>query len=485
MQASNEPHYIMRKVTLIFVFLLAAQIGISQDWSPFVLNQNSYYKQQYADYTTVDNFLHDSVYIVNNKEVLCFNSERRPKLEPECYNSQKIKRSLGFYFIPNYRDSLLKENGIFSYDYVYSKEDNPFVFKPSAKLKESWITNGVTIKCTRVDVLDILGKQDSIKKFVCSGNGYNNVIFILSKSYGFIKFIPLKEFLEKPSSRFSPYYELIGYEKDGYSMGYTQPKFADYFHLSVGDMVFWQNDNDRNDSYYYTDSIITSFISPDSVYYKVQQTVYDRNGSISSVKTWPRYYTKKKEGAIVENSTSWYGFIKSKRQRFDMFYLNSLYIEIEDNDTITYANYSLPGSYIKPDDCYAGNVYDYIYAARFSTKLGIDYEYVYSWGKTSTTVVGSIIDGVKSGITDVPTGINQVKAESYKVYPNPCVNEISIDYGNKVPQHIEIYDALGNLLLKQESANTKINMSGLEPGIYILKITDSHNNISQVKIIKD
>ncbi len=61
---------------------------------------------------------------------------------------------------------------------------------------------------------------------------------------------------------------------------------------------------------------------------------------------------------------------------------------------------------------------------------------------------------------------------NFKIYPNPSKNELRIisTNGNRIEQAL-IYNSLGQAVKKQESVYDKINITGLEQGVYIVELT--------------
>lgn len=470
----------MRIYLVAFCLQLIAVTTSSQNWNLFVLDQNSYYKQQYDDYAKVENFLLDSTLVGADKEVSYFNSKLNLSTDCDIDLKEVIDKRVG-YLNDHKIDSLIKVGSSISLITSQSNELNTFLFKPHAKLNDSWVTNGITIKCSALEVQDVFGKQDSIKKFTCRNKGYDRIAFILSKTYGFLKFLPINEFFASKITL--PYFELIGYSKDSLRVGYTQPKFSDYFHLKAGDMLFWEETRRSQNSLYYIDSITSSYITTDTVRYEYIQTMYDNQGETVSVDSKTRSHLQKIEGQIVENHTSSGVFLNSKGSRFYLFSLAHLYFKIEDNDTVTYAETRNHGVTFYGSDCTFRYPSDYSYVGAYSTKEGYFYEHRIAWGFPKT-VIGSIINGEISGDITISTGIDDIKAETYKVYPNPFKDNITIEDPSNTISHIEIYNTLGNLILKHEEGNGNISLEGLPSGVYILKIIDKNKVFSQQKIIK-
>jgi pectin methylesterase-like acyl-CoA thioesterase len=84
-------------------------------------------------------------------------------------------------------------------------------------------------------------------------------------------------------------------------------------------------------------------------------------------------------------------------------------------------------------------------------------------------------------------GVNQNEIQGVKVYPNPVVNN---QFFVSVPSQVEnatmeLYGLDGKQLLKKEVKNAveEVNVSGMTPGVYLLKINSSNGN-QTVKIVK-
>lgn len=75
---------------------------------------------------------------------------------------------------------------------------------------------------------------------------------------------------------------------------------------------------------------------------------------------------------------------------------------------------------------------------------------------------------------------NSFEKIKVSIYPNPIQNELHIETG-EVVNSVEIFDLLGKQILK--SINKNIDVSGLEKGIYLVKI-NTDNGILTQKIIK-
>jgi hypothetical protein len=86
------------------------------------------------------------------------------------------------------------------------------------------------------------------------------------------------------------------------------------------------------------------------------------------------------------------------------------------------------------------------------------------------------------------TGINEVLANSISVYPSPTSGLVNVILTSELSKNstIEVYDAVGKLVVKQVLASeaNAINISNLTNGIYTFKVLNNSNLIKTGKLIK-
>lgn len=477
----------MKKTVSIFVLAFCVLSLHAQNWQPFVKNQTNYYKQQEGNSITVESFTFDSIQNKKQGQKWLFNS--KINLSQECISSIKGFIS-SFSLLNDYKiDSLTTQHDSVLF-ITYNKYFNAdtFIFKPYCKVGDKWKTNTIEITCTKEEKADLLGVTDSIKTFTCSGKAFNQIIFKLSKSNGFIQFIPLIDFIKQPET-LHPYYELIGYKNKTIRKAYNQPDFSDYFHLKKGDVLFWEKTASLQDNSFFSDSITQVFSSIDSVNYSIKRTYFDATGNFTATENTSQHYTRKSTGSYLSNSTS---YIRTNYQQNndnqDITYLYPLLLEIENNDTITYATIKKLGIYINTNTCQASALtgnrnaeYD------LSTREGMIRSTSNVWDLTANeTLIGSIIEGKKRGTTQI---IPQIKddlktnqSERIQIYPNPVTDYLSINTKQPLAS-IEIFSIQGTCLIK--TANTKtIDVKGIPSGIYILKIKGRNGILHEFKFIK-
>jgi len=85
-------------------------------------------------------------------------------------------------------------------------------------------------------------------------------------------------------------------------------------------------------------------------------------------------------------------------------------------------------------------------------------------------------------------GINEAVDSLISVYPNPNNGVVNINLTAELAKNasLEVYDALGKLVVKQVLANELniINVSNLDNGIYMFKVLNNTNTVKIGKLIK-
>jgi hypothetical protein len=109
----------------------------------------------------------------------------------------------------------------------------------------------------------------------------------------------------------------------------------------------------------------------------------------------------------------------------------------------------------------------------------------YYWKVTANNVAGSTDSAIYVFTTgaDDPLGVNDVTIETFKAFPNPVIDILTIE-GNKPIDSVEIVNQLGQSVLKVDlnsMFNNQINLSKLNTGIYFVKVKSaSKTEILQV-----
>ncbi len=82
-----------------------------------------------------------------------------------------------------------------------------------------------------------------------------------------------------------------------------------------------------------------------------------------------------------------------------------------------------------------------------------------------------------------PLSVNKLSAESIRFYPNPATNELNIVTSSTVSSEIEITNIIGDVLIKARN-KTKIDVSGLSSGVYLINVKQGENTYNY-KFIKE
>ena len=136
---------------------------------------------------------------------------------------------------------------------------------------------------------------------------------------------------------------------------------------------------------------------------------------------------------------------------------------------------------------------------RPGTKICSDYAFIYSRvGSRLQNVqdVWNIAGSIQAlynasdafpckGSSTAEVSIHQEEID-LKVYPNPANEKMTIQTSMTPPYSIEVYNALGQVVLKEEVQKwlePELNISGLTSGYYLLKLTNGKLNLTQKLLI--
>jgi uncharacterized protein (TIGR02145 family) len=90
-------------------------------------------------------------------------------------------------------------------------------------------------------------------------------------------------------------------------------------------------------------------------------------------------------------------------------------------------------------------------------------------------------------LKDSTAQINEINyQDEMKIYPNPAIDMITIDYAKKQKIKMQVYNMIGECVLQRElsSGTNEINVSSLSKGLYIIKVLGSDWTV-QRKLIKE
>ncbi|MFY7810375.1 MAG: T9SS type A sorting domain-containing protein [Flavobacterium sp.] len=71
------------------------------------------------------------------------------------------------------------------------------------------------------------------------------------------------------------------------------------------------------------------------------------------------------------------------------------------------------------------------------------------------------------------------------VYPNPATQgKIFITSKNTLTKEITIYDVVGKIVLQTSISNKELNISNIQPGMYLIQIKEGETVVTRKLIIK-
>ncbi|WP_052184283.1 T9SS type A sorting domain-containing protein [Psychroserpens sp. Hel_I_66] len=90
-----------------------------------------------------------------------------------------------------------------------------------------------------------------------------------------------------------------------------------------------------------------------------------------------------------------------------------------------------------------------------------------------------------SDVAGATLSINEVSTNSFSVYPNPTsTGFVNVVGTNDDAISVSVYDILGKQVINQALNNNRINVSGLNAGVYIVKISQNDAQVTKKLVIK-
>jgi hypothetical protein len=485
------------KIYFSLLLSLLCFSGITAPWDLFPLHQKSYYFTPQAFYTMNSVELHtfDSTQSRLNETIhyAKYNLDLQGALT--CYED-----TLQYlYWLRDglmHVDSLIYRNDTVFYFSPYSTL--PFYFLPLANPGQSWTVNSdyplndyseITITCTAIQIDSIAGISDSVKVFSLAANGtssgqvpVSNFEIRLSKSFGFVEFVPLPLFLYHPSGINFYSLELIGLiDTAGLKHGYQQPGFSDFFNLSAGDILAWEHHHDGWNvfdwSEYYKDSITSVIKTPDSVIYTYDRLVQDTDLVFTQYFNLGNKFFKSEFRNILDAPSQWLG-LGNNRFGFAISSNSVLIWETGDltlefdtlsGDTISSFSFTSQATSVDTTNCNVYEAFDLYYSFSLNSRLGITESCYANFTTDCTRLIGSRVSGVETGNITLSIDENQANhLQTLRVYPNPAGDLLF--FNKSGGGRYLIINQLGEVMLSGEFNQSFIEVDKLVNGIYIIQI---------------
>lgn len=477
-------------------FPLAAQ------WDLFPLGQRSYFQDVTLPDMQADLVLMDSMRVDSTQGTWLYN---RTTIREQIFGPcawpvlQHMEQTYGGMGFAKRMDSLLVRNDTTFYFSSLSTE--PFFFLPKAAPGQSWTvpsTNGgipfsnVLISCTGISQETFLGVTDSVKTFSMEAVGatspINTVILRLSKGHGLLEYVAFDYLLYHPTWTPFRHFSLIGMEDSGTVQGYRQPVFADYFHLSAGDVLLWRTIEvpaspvDPTTTTYQRDSIVTVLLTPDSVVYTYDGVKFYADSTTSTFQGYQvafrRDHVQRLLGAAPNDHAMGYGTtgmgFPGPEELTTIWHsgLLQLFPDTNGTDTITALGFEAWGSYLDAP-CTVDEFWDWSYEWRINTRAGlIRHCENFSFGSRCTELIASSINGVEDGNIHMGTDeFFHVPMLGTAIYPNPASSRIFIGgAGSTGRLPISILDGLGREVMHGVYREAGVAVEELPAGLYVLRI---------------
>lgn len=115
---------------------------------------------------------------------------------------------------------------------------------------------------------------------------------------------------------------------------------------------------------------------------------------------------------------------------------------------------------------------------------------------TDSYVAGFIPDAVSEIVCDntifsktayATTAVEQLTTSAFALYPNPVTDYMQISYDFKNPVNVQIVSAAGQHIFNKRIQGTQmfeVNLSSAAPGLYVVKLIDGNQHLSEKIIIK-
>ncbi|OFX18273.1 MAG: hypothetical protein A2033_17650 [Bacteroidetes bacterium GWA2_31_9] len=492
---NNKTKHINAIALVVTFFLAITSSSFSQNWKP--INKGDIYNFKIDTNTIITNTIWvDSVSTNGNDSIYHLN-----RIAHEC-DTCNIP-----YYSPilniNYPQFLQKkvrfrDNGIF----IFS-DTSTFVLKSLANINDTWIfdtINNINATISSQYSASYFGITDSFKTILLSTGD----TIVLSKSFGIIQF---------PYHYNSDiYYKLFGIENR--NLGIKVPNFWDIFNFNVGDVFqykgssgnpggndFWtykfiiNSKSTTDSSYIYNISYYTNYFGfwdPSTYHYEHagDSTIIFTDSLNHSANKFNNEPTKP---CWIFNCkySIYYDFNCFEMWEHENIYFSKTeYISCNTNEIIKSRNENV---YITNYDSTLNYNGYQTTLTNYSLGLGAIYSsFMFFENGGSETLEGYIKNGDTKGTvsTDgiiLSRNLKEQKNYTVNIFPNPAKDFIEIEFldNYKIASGTIILTNInGSEIKKQQfdSMKTKVNISELNDGIYIIKII-SEQGITLKKLI--
>lgn len=488
---------IMRIFHSNLAILLALSAG-AQDWVMFPVGQRSWYADSSMDPVQVELVVLDSSAGQGAVTKQFFHADIDQELFGAC--AAGVREQLP-WLLPDglYRmDSLVERHDTVLFFTPYSSL--PVYFLPKAEVGEEWTVvsdhagnsyGQIIVSCIAKEQRTFLGVTDSVKIFSMEADGasagqvpVSDFNLVLSKHYGLVEFVPFVLFAYHPPQVDFTSWELLGWDSAGFAHGYRETGFHDFFDLSPGDILQWENESHSNFGLvgitYRRDSITAVAVWADSVQYTMDRRFQD----VDQVFTYTAGIT------VVYRKSDWEGMLAAMPGYLAKGHSSlGIYTDIGGEpywwagpkelgtapnglDTVTSFSFRTERMALDTEYCNIGGPSDVSNTVQLDSWAGLTRMEWWTNPYTSiSTLVGSRISGHVQGEISLGVGQDLVQAGAITVWPNPAVDRIHVELpAGAAGWRYELRDALGRPCGDGPLEAEGIGLSGLPAGIYAVAV---------------
>jgi Secretion system C-terminal sorting domain/Lamin Tail Domain len=103
----------------------------------------------------------------------------------------------------------------------------------------------------------------------------------------------------------------------------------------------------------------------------------------------------------------------------------------------------------------------------------------------ATSDIGNGDLGTPGAVNSFTLSTNDFEAYNFKLYPNPTsTGFIDISSKNNTAMKVTVFDVLGKQVINEMVSNKRLDVSNLNTGVYIMRVTQDHASITKKLVIK-
>ena len=97
----------------------------------------------------------------------------------------------------------------------------------------------------------------------------------------------------------------------------------------------------------------------------------------------------------------------------------------------------------------------------------------------------AIAQNTSSEVSTTEPSAKEIPIDGLSIYPNPASGQkVYVITKDNKPKKIEIYNVLGKNLLTAHLVGNELNISSLEPGVYIMKIQEGKSSTTRKLVVR-